>query len=377
MYITIQQEISDELWVAVSKNYELENYSGAILDSIFLFSKLIREKSDSDLDGIALVGKVFGGTEPMLKINRFRTDSEKNEQKGFENILRGIYQGIRNPRAHEKIEDTKTTCDSLLLFLNYLLSILNRAKSKFEIDDFCERVFDTDFVESNEYAKLLCDEIPDGKQYDVLLEIINRRAGVSPTKYYYIFTTLSSLISAQQQEDIIAYVNDILKTSIDDSDIRLFTIIFQGEKWETLNPAARMRTENKLIKSMGKGEYDIRKNKCKDGSLGTWITNISRNLKLKAEYRSVILKKINSDKYEELEYLFRYFKSEIIPNNIEPEESLITGINKALLKGDKRMYDLIQWDVMILEDKWIEKVRDAFDNFSQKQLYEDPNDLPF
>jgi len=377
MYFAIHQEISDELWETVNKNYDSGNYSGAIIDSIFLISKIIREKSDTDLDGIALVGKVFGGNEPLLKINKHRTESEKNEQKGFENILRGIYQGIRNPRAHERIEDSKTTCDSILLFLNYLLSIINRSKTKFEIDDFCSQVFDKDFVESNEYSQLLCDEIPEGKHYDVLLEIINRRANANPTKYNYIINSLSSYISEPQRIELLSYISDILKTTDNESDIRLFTTLFNGEKWESLYLAARMRTENKLIKSMEKGEYDIKKNKCTDGSLGTWITNISNNIKLKDEFRRVILKKINSDKYEEIEYLFRFFKNEIMPKNNPPEELLINGINKALLKGDKRVYELVYWDISFSEEKWTDKIKEAFEKFSEKQLYEDPDDLPF
>lgn len=377
MYFTFQQEMADELWTAVSKNYESENYSGAILDGIFLISKVIRDKTDIDLDGVALVGKIFGGNEPILKINKFRTETEKNEQKGFENILRGIFQGIRNPRAHEKITDDKQTCDSVLLFLNYLLSIINRSKSKFDINDFCQRVFDDDFVESKEYSELLCKEIPNGKYYEVLLEILNRRENAEPSKYFFIVNSLFSKLSEEQQDEILSYVNDILKTSDDNIDFRLFTTVFQKEKWENIDAGARMRAENKLIKSMEKGEFNSHKNKCTDGSLGTWLTNISDNLKLKSEFRRTILKKINSDKYEEVEYLLKYFKNDIILQDAEPEELLINAINKGLRKGDRRIYDLVNLDMSFSDYKWLEKIRESFDNFKEKKLYDIPEDLPF
>lgn len=377
MYFSFQQEISEELWNAVSKSYETENYSGAILDSIFLLAKIIREKSDIDLDGVALIGKVFGGDEPILKINKLRTETEKNEQKGFENILRGLFQGIRNPRAHEKISDDKATCDGILLFLNYLLSIIDRSKSKFDIDDFCQRVFDDDFVESNEYSELLCNEIPNGKYYEILLEIINRRNNAKPNKYFYIVNTLLTKLTEEQFNETLSFVNDILKTSDSEIDFRLFTTVFKKEKWELIDKVARMRTENKLIKSMELGEFDPRKNKCTNGSLGTWLTNISSNLKLNSEFRRVILKKINSDKFEEVEYLIKYFKSDITPINGEPEELLINALNKGLKKGDRRIYDLIELDVLFSDYKWLDKIRESFEKFEERLLFDASDDLPF
>ena len=44
---------------------------------------------------------VLGGEAPMLAINPRKTKSEKDEQKGFVNLLVGAYGMFRNPTSHE------------------------------------------------------------------------------------------------------------------------------------------------------------------------------------------------------------------------------------------------------------------------------------
>ncbi len=379
MYFSYQHEISDKLWESISKNYEAEDYSGAILDAIFLLSETIRERTDVELDGVSLIGKVFGGANPLLKINNFRTESDKNVQKGVENLLRGLFQSIRNPRAHEKIEDDKKTCDIIITFIDYLLGLIESSKSKFEIDDFCSRVFDSDFVESEEYAELLVDEVPKNKVFDVLLEIFERRYYAKPNKYYYIVEAFIKKLNNEQESEFIKIVSDVLKTSNNDNDFRLITTVFQGERWQKLELSARLRSENKLIKSFEEGLYDSPNNRSKTGALGTWLSNIADNLKLNEQFRYLLIKKISSDNYEEIEYVMRYFRNNIFTFEEEPEYSLINAINKGLKKGDKRFYDLVSVEFISTDSKWTEKIKDNFDNFEEKYLYPyvDEDDLLF
>ncbi|MCH7754784.1 TIGR02391 family protein [candidate division KSB1 bacterium] len=382
MYFSYQHEISDKLWESISKNYESEDYSGAILDAIFLLSETIRERTDVELDGVSLIGKVFGGSNPVLKVNDFRTESDKNVQKGVENILRGLFQAIRNPRAHEKIEDEKKTCDVLITFIDYLLGLIESSKAKFEIDDFCSRVFDSDFVESEEYAELLVKEIPKNKIFEVLLEIFDRRHLAKPNKYYYIIQAFIKKLNDEQKKEFARIVSNVLKTSDDDNDFRLITTAYQGEDWLKLEISARLRTENKLIKSFEKGLYDSSSNRSKGGALGTWLSSITDNLKLKKQFRYSLIKKLSSDNYEEIEYLMRYFRNGILIFEEEPESSLISAINKRLKKGDSRFYDLVSAEFFFSDSKWLEKIKDNYDNFEEQDLDQttsevDEDDLPF
>ena len=229
MQFSYQHKISDVLWEAIQKRYIAEDYTGAILDSIFLVSDTLRNRCDVELDGVALIGKVFGGNNPLLKINKLRTESEKSEQKGVESVLRGVFQSIRNPRAHEKFKDSKKTCDMFIVFIDYYLEIIEKSKSKFDLDDFCLRVFDDDFVESKKYADILASEIPEKKRLDVLLEIIERRENASPEKYSYIFQSIFSTLNDEEKKNIKDSVSEILKITTNKHDLNPVCNLFRSK----------------------------------------------------------------------------------------------------------------------------------------------------
>ncbi|MCB0995385.1 MAG: TIGR02391 family protein, partial [Acidimicrobiales bacterium] len=63
----------------------------------------IREMSGSGLDGAVLVDDVlsFRSHVPVLAMSMLRTDTERSEQTGLMNLLKGLYGLYRNPLAHE------------------------------------------------------------------------------------------------------------------------------------------------------------------------------------------------------------------------------------------------------------------------------------
>src|ERR1035438_10349919 len=103
--MNLEPRIDRRLWSAVETAYQSGNYTGAILDSIHFLGELIREKTGIEGDGLSLIGQALGGQNPKLKVTKLQTESDKNVQKGAEQLLRGLYQGIRNPRSHEKYVD--------------------------------------------------------------------------------------------------------------------------------------------------------------------------------------------------------------------------------------------------------------------------------
>lgn len=62
---------------------------------------------------------------PMLAINSLRTDSERDEQKGFANLLKGISSMYRNPTAHDP-RSRRSVSDAELLELLTTLSMVHR-----------------------------------------------------------------------------------------------------------------------------------------------------------------------------------------------------------------------------------------------------------
>ena len=64
-------------------------------------------------DGAGLVDKSLGGEAPLLAINARSTVSQKSEQSGFANLVKGAFGMFRNPTAHEaRIHWTMTKDDA-------------------------------------------------------------------------------------------------------------------------------------------------------------------------------------------------------------------------------------------------------------------------
>jgi uncharacterized protein (TIGR02391 family) len=76
------------------------HFREAVLNSVMVIYDLIRSRTGLNEDGDKLIGKVFALDSPYLVFSELDTESGQNDQKGFMQILKGLYQGVRNPNAH-------------------------------------------------------------------------------------------------------------------------------------------------------------------------------------------------------------------------------------------------------------------------------------
>jgi len=77
-----------------------KNYFHAVLEATKGINERIRNMSGLVTDGADLVNTAFSVKKPIIAINSLKTDTEKSEQKGFSNLLIGLFGAIRNPTAH-------------------------------------------------------------------------------------------------------------------------------------------------------------------------------------------------------------------------------------------------------------------------------------
>ncbi|WP_024795001.1 TIGR02391 family protein [Tomitella biformata] len=88
----------------------------------------LRSISGADGDGARLVDNIlaFGKSGvPVLAINTLRTQTDKDEQSGFANLLKGISGMYRNPVAHDP-RILRAVSDTELLELLTTLSMIHR-----------------------------------------------------------------------------------------------------------------------------------------------------------------------------------------------------------------------------------------------------------
>ena len=85
--------------------FKTGHYAQAIFEAFKCLEVLVKEKSGvNDLDGQTLMASVFNEAQPVIKLNKLQSTSDKDEQIGFKFIFMGAMTGIRNPKAHEMIK---------------------------------------------------------------------------------------------------------------------------------------------------------------------------------------------------------------------------------------------------------------------------------
>jgi uncharacterized protein (TIGR02391 family) len=77
------------------------DYFHAVQEAAKSVAAKLREQTGLTDDGSLLVDRALGGDQPVICINARRTPSERSEQSGFANLVRGMFGMFRNPTAHE------------------------------------------------------------------------------------------------------------------------------------------------------------------------------------------------------------------------------------------------------------------------------------
>lgn len=112
------------------QHYLNGHYREAVLNSIVAVFDLIRERTGLDLDGANLATEAFSLDRARLILSEIKSESGKNDQKGFMQIFSGAYLGIRNPKAHSLVHDLdKTKAAQYLVFASLLARRVQEAQN--------------------------------------------------------------------------------------------------------------------------------------------------------------------------------------------------------------------------------------------------------
>jgi uncharacterized protein (TIGR02391 family) len=365
----LQKEIAPELHTAIKVHYEAGLFSNAILDAMKVLTELIRSKSKLDGDGANLVGQAFGGNAPPIKISPMQKVSEIDEQRGFEQLLRGFYIGIRNPRTHENYTDKKKECNAIILFVNYLIDVINSARSFFVLDEFKKRIFDPLFVEKSEYAELLVAEIPQDELVNVTISILQDRNQGDAQKLGYFFDAIFNKAEIEQQQLIMKVFSNELKTAQSDSEIIGLIRFINPPLWSMIDEDTKLRIENRIIASVKEG-YLI-DGICKKGALGTWGNSLGQYFKLKQDLARALIDLLQPNWYTQ-NYVGEYYLAypdtivtgdRLIENCCENLAYATLGNNAKILKAGLSKY------FSSLPKKWCELYIEKALRYKDKDEY--------
>ena len=171
------------------------------------------------------------------------------------------------------MKDDKSSADAIIIFVNYLLKMIDQSKLRFNEDVFLTRIFDKYYVKSDEYSNLLVQDIPKRQRVNIAIQVIlKREEGDIYSLGFFLKALLQKLESAELSR-VCKVISDELKFATENEDIRCLLHICPGKYWDKIEPAVRMRIENILYDDFSKGTYDLEDGKCGEhGALATWIT---------------------------------------------------------------------------------------------------------
>ena len=350
--MNLQATISTELWNSISSVYEGGNFSHAVLEAIHHVTNVIRDRSGIDGDGAALVGQSLGGETPKLRVNALQTESERSVQKGIEQLLRGVYLSIRNPRSHEQFKDTQQDADAIIHFLDYVLRVLEASKEAFTLEAFMQSVVDPEFVESLRYAELIVAEIPTNRRGEAMEALYAARLTFDPKKVRFLVSDLLAVLDEEQMSHYLSVVSEELKIVTDGAGIRTSLQMLTPDLWSRISEAPRLRTETRLLKEIERGEILL--NGKVVGALGTWSNSFLRNFSLRVEGTKLLLAKLEDTDRDKRHYVAKFFMFRLPEICLEEGDirRAIRAIASAIREGDSNLRDALITHVRQFPEMW-------------------------
>lgn len=121
-------DLHPEVARAASQLFRDGHYANAVEAAVKALNGLVRLRSGLELDGTTLMERAFSPSNPIIKFNDLKDQSDKDEQKGYMQMFSGAVSGLRNPRAHGFIHDKPERALEFIAFVSLLAKILNDAK---------------------------------------------------------------------------------------------------------------------------------------------------------------------------------------------------------------------------------------------------------
>lgn len=377
-----KENIDKEFWKAIGTHYEKECYEDTLKDACLYIIELIQEKSENyDLDGEKLINNIFSEKNPKLLINKNQTNSEKDEQRGYGYIIKGLICAIRNPLSHNKnIKYSKETTDSILLFINfYILPKLDDTKEFGYVDNWFDFVFLDNDNDSEKISNKILDSINKKDKFILMKNIVENLTQIKEGKYFYFINTLYESLSLKCKNEIIVILNRKLIKAKDDRYLRMFFNHFDPKIWNELDGLVTVRIEEMVTDSIRSGkivisQYSKKEELADAASLSTWVHDWIKYFSNYDVIKEILLRKINNK--EEAKYVFKYFYSTVYDHEFILENS--SEIIKGLKKKKYYFKELIETAMFFGDDTSFDIFREEYEKVKDlKEPEVEPEEYPF
>jgi uncharacterized protein (TIGR02391 family) len=87
--------------------------------------RIVRDADGRKLDGANLMNAAFSPSKPVIKLTPLGTETERDEQQGYMQIMAGAMTGLRNPSAHGNLNPDRTKTLHLICLASLLMRRLD------------------------------------------------------------------------------------------------------------------------------------------------------------------------------------------------------------------------------------------------------------
>jgi uncharacterized protein (TIGR02391 family) len=250
--------MKDILKDAIKSHYENKDYTEVVRDALLCLTTEIRKKSDLvDSDGVELINKAFSEKNPLIKINKLETRTDKNKNMGIMDLSKGLIEYFRNPMSHSKQEYSKDVTDAILVLLDkVILEEIIGSKSINSLEEYYLEISNELFPNTERYAKKLIVSIPKSKYYELLLMLYKNRNDTTQLKDKIIKELVINL-SQEEFKDYCKVIEDNLFGNINEKDIISSLKFISTNIWDNLSDLVKSKIEDMALEDITKIYIDF------------------------------------------------------------------------------------------------------------------------
>ena len=380
--------MKDVLADAIKSHYNNKDYTEVVRDALLCMATEIRKKSDlADDDGVDLINKAFSEKNPLIKINKLSTTTEKNKQAGIRDLSKGLIEYFRNPMSHSKQTYSERIADAILVLLDdVILDEIMDSRSINSIEDWFLEISNDLFPNTERYATNLVTTIPENKRLDLSVLLYQNRDKLTKSKDKVINELLKNL-KPEEFKEYCEVIEKDLFGKIDENQIISLLKFITEAIWTNFSELTKTKLEDLILentKTLEIVDYEDFNEGYIHYENGTILVNCLHILNLFSNKMDII--DILFEKYIDCNEPTQIFITDnyiniMINDNVDIKESFVDYIIERLKYRNKPYwYDRIRKIIQNLtkDSKWYMRLHTAFNVDIEEMPFKiEVDDLPF